>query len=58
MRGKLTARQWLEGTTEGLPHREAAFEELMMLHLANVNPAFGPFRELFDDRGLTETTRV
>ena len=54
--GKLTARQWLEGTTEGLPNREAAFEELMMLHLANVNPAFAPFRELFDDRGLTETT--
>ncbi len=54
--GKLTAGQWLAGSTDGLPHREAAFEELMLLHLANINPAFQPFRELFDDRGLTETT--
>ncbi len=54
--GKLTAGQWLAGTTEGLPNREAAFEELMLLYLANANPAFQPFRELFDDRGLTETT--
>ena len=54
--GKVTATQWLAGTTEGLPNREAAFEELMLLHLANSNPAFAPFRELFDDKGLAETT--
>ncbi len=54
--GKLTAKEWLAGTTEGLPHREAAFEELLLLYLANTNPAFQPFRELFDDKGLTETT--
>ncbi len=54
--GKVTAKEWLAGTTEGLPHREAAFEELLLLYLANSNPAFQPFRELFDDKGLTETT--
>ena len=53
--GKQTAQQWLAGTTEGLPHREAALEELLMLYLANLNPAFQPFRELFDGGGLTET---
>ena len=28
----------------------------MLLHLANTNPAFQQFQELFDDRGLRETT--
>ena len=54
--GKITAEEWLKGSTEGLSNREAAFEELMLLYLANANPAFKPFRELFDDKGLTETT--
>ena len=54
--GKVAAEAWLKGATEDLPNREAAFEELMLLYLANANPAFKPFRELFDDKGLTETT--
>ncbi|MGI4827420.1 MAG: alpha-amylase family glycosyl hydrolase [Janthinobacterium lividum] len=54
--GKMTAAEWLKGSTEGLSNREAAFEELTLLYLANANPAFLPFRELFDDKGLTETT--
>ncbi len=53
--GKTTVDEWLKGSTEGLPNREAAFEELMLLYLANANPAFKPFHELFDDKGLTET---
>lgn len=48
-RGELTAQEWLNGTTEGMPNREAAVEELMLLWLANINPAFAPFRDLFDD---------
>ena len=55
-RGEQTVDEWLEATTENTPHREAAFEELMLLWLANVNPAFAPFRELFDDRPLAEMT--
>lgn len=54
--GKLTAREWLSGTTDGLPNREAALEELMLLWLANLNPAFAPFRELFEDRDLAQQT--
>ena len=42
-RQELTAQEWLSGTTEGMPNREAALEELMLLWLANSNPAFGPF---------------
>ena len=50
--GKQTAAEWLNGTTEGLSNREAAIEELMLLWLANINPAFAPFRELFEDKDL------
>ena len=56
-RGELSAAEWLkEKTTEGLPHREAALEELMLLWLANINPGFTPFRELFEDEGLKKDT--
>ena len=54
--GKTTAAEWLKGTTDGLPNREAAFEELLLLHLANNNPAFKQFGELFDDTELKEKT--
>ncbi len=51
-RGEVDARAWLAGTTEGRPNREVALEELAHLWLANVNPAFAPFLELFDDAPL------
>lgn len=54
--GKLTAAEWLKGTTDGLSNREAALEELMLLWLANANPAFAPFRELFEDKELAQRT--
>ena len=55
-RGEMTAQAWLEESTENTPHREAAFEELLLLWLANTNPAFAPFRELFDDGPLALAT--
>jgi hypothetical protein len=55
-RGELTAAEWLAGSTEGFPNREAALEELMLLWLSNINPAFAPFRELFEDTGLQRET--
>jgi glycosidase len=48
--------KYLNGITEGRPNREIALEELMMLWLANVNPAFATFDELFDDSALVERT--
>ena len=54
--GSLTPQQWLAGSTAGLPHREAALEELMLLWFENRNPTFTPFRELFDDTDLAEKT--
>ena len=50
--GETDAEAWLAGATDGTPNREVALEEVAQLWLANVNPAFAPFRELFDDRPL------
>jgi len=55
-RGQITAADWLRGSTDGQPNREAAMEELLMLWLANANPAFKPFHLLFEDKGLREHT--
>ncbi|MGI4758752.1 MAG: alpha-amylase family glycosyl hydrolase [Janthinobacterium lividum] len=52
--GKLTAQEWLDGSSEGLQNREAALEELLLLWLSNQNPAYKPFRMLFDDATLRQ----
>ncbi|HEY2859964.1 MAG TPA: alpha-amylase family glycosyl hydrolase, partial [Terracidiphilus sp.] len=56
MRGEETPQQWLAGSSDGMPHREAALEELLMLWTANRNEAFKPFEELFEDKPLAEKT--
>ncbi len=48
-RGELSVEEYLAGQTGNAPHRQAVLEELVLLWLANANPAFSPFLELFDD---------
>ena len=55
-RGTSTVAEYLAGRSGDLSHREIALEELAMLWLANVNPAFAPFLELFDDAELEQST--
>jgi hypothetical protein len=55
-RGLQTGAAYLVGSTEGVANREIALEEMLMLWLANANPAFASFDELFDDHGLVEKT--
>ncbi len=52
----LSAEAYLNETTNGIPNRQIALEELLLLWLANANPAFSPFRELFDDSHLVRDT--
>ncbi|HET7102504.1 MAG TPA: alpha-amylase family glycosyl hydrolase, partial [Terracidiphilus sp.] len=56
MRGHKTAQTWLAGSTEGISHRAAALEELLMLWTANRNQAFKPFEELFEEKSLADAT--
>ncbi len=56
---KLTAKDYLiqtcydSGTKQNRDNREQILEELILLHLANENPAFHPFMILFDDSKLS-----
>jgi len=56
MRGQESAERWLAGSTDGMPHRAAALEELLLLWSANRNEAFRKFEELFEDKPLAEKT--
>lgn len=53
---KLTPEQFLASITENRSNRETALEELVMLWIANVNPAFSPFYEFFGDDQLKQQT--
>jgi len=47
-RGRLAPEAWLSGASEGRPHAEVAVEELLLLSLADTNPAAVAYHELFD----------
>ncbi len=54
LRGERTPDEYLAAETDGTPNREVALEEALLLWLANMNPAYAPLGELFDDRPLEE----
>jgi glycosidase len=47
---------WLADETGGVPHRQIALEEMLLLWLTNMNPATAPFMELFDATSLEQDT--
>ena len=55
-RREISLEAYLEGETVGVPHCQILLEEMLMLWLANANPAFAPFLELCDDADLARET--
>jgi glycosidase len=55
-RGNLSLDQYLEKSTGGKTHVESTVEEIILLYFANSNPAFSPFKELFNDEQLIKST--
>jgi glycosidase len=55
-RGEMSVDDYLAGSEGGERNRALALEELMLLRLANDNPAFSPFKRLFDDTVLRSAT--
>ncbi len=55
-RREIDADAYLAGETGGVSNREIALEELLMLWINNMNPAFSPFLGLFDDASLEKRT--
>jgi len=56
-KGKESLDEYLAGSCGDEPAREVELEELIMLFVANSNPAFRPFAELFSDEKLRMETR-
>ncbi|MDR1444039.1 MAG: alpha-amylase [Treponema sp.] len=54
--GKATVDSWLKGSEGGESRRALSLEEILLLALANLNPAFKPFTFLFDDGDLGRST--
>jgi glycosidase len=52
----ISAETYLQGSSDGIPNRQLVLEELLVLWLANMNPALAPHMELFDDSRLTKET--
>ena len=61
-KGHLSPKEYLEktaidtGTGKERTNREQTLEEMILLHLANENPAFKPFAILFNDEELAENS--
>jgi glycosidase len=54
--GEKVVPEYLQSKEEGSNCRSLSIEETMMLSLANLNPAFMPFKFLFDDKNLAYGT--
>ena len=53
---QLTIKEYLAGSTEEKANKEIVIEELIILHLENLNPAFESLKELFNSAPLEEET--
>ncbi len=56
-RGEISLAAYLDSKTADVPNREIVLEEMLMLWLANMNRAYAPYAELFDDTHLSERTQ-
>jgi glycosidase len=54
--GEKDVASYLQGKEGGESCRALSLEETMLLSLANLNPAFSPFKFLFDDKDLARHT--
>ncbi|MBA3945381.1 MAG: alpha-amylase [Herpetosiphonaceae bacterium] len=55
-RGLTDPPTYLSGSHDGVPNREIILEEMLLLWLGVMNPAYAPLEELFDDTRLEEAT--
>lgn len=53
---RLSVSDYINADTEGKSHREIVTEELLLLHLENINPSVSLLKELFDEEPLIRST--
>ncbi|MDR2448009.1 MAG: alpha-amylase [Treponema sp.] len=52
--GETTVETYLETAEDSVSHKAMSLEEILMLAIANLNPAFKPFFFMFDDKPLAK----
>lgn len=52
----VTAEEYLKGQTSGKPNKEIIIEEIILLHLENINPATNRLSEFYSDKVLADST--
>ncbi len=55
-RGEMDARHYLDLETASRPNRSATLEEMLILNITNQNPAVQPYKELFDEEALKQSS--
>lgn len=53
---KISAKEFLNSTTDSKSNREIILEEIILLNIENINPATHQLRELFSDEKLAKQT--
>jgi glycosidase len=56
-KNKVTVKEYLQGFTEEKANKEIVIEELIILHLENLNPAFDSLKEMFNSEPLEKDTQ-
>ena len=54
---KLKPEEYLSGQTGSKPNSEIVLEEILLLHLENINPAASKLDELYSDKSLVHKTK-
>ncbi|MBI2758095.1 MAG: alpha-amylase [Chloroflexi bacterium] len=50
--GRQSVNEYLSSSTENISHQQISMEEMMLVNIANNNPALQPYKEFFDDSAL------
>ncbi len=53
--GQLSVSEYLSGSSSGIAHRQVSMEEMLLVNIANQNPAIESYKEFFDDSVLYGT---
>ncbi len=53
--GNQSVQEYLSNSTNGIPHKQISMEEMLLVNIANNNPAAQSYKELFDDSALIHT---
>jgi len=54
--GRMSVDEYLAGENDGIANKASTLEEMLMLWLTNRNPACDPYKELFSDEKLADTS--